>query len=96
MGAPMSRLRALFATEVVADRTTPYLIRSVLTGVGVFTFLFGTIGLQFLAPTRVEMILTLLLLATFAVASAALGHLVVIADLLERRAGPVADEPRVG
>lgn len=92
----MSRLRTLFAAEVVADRMTPYLIRSVLTGVGVFTFLFGTFGLQFLAPTRVEMILVLLLLTTFAVASAALGHLVVIADLLERQTGPVADERRAG
>ncbi|MBN9520437.1 hypothetical protein J0H58_18230 [bacterium] len=93
----MSRLRALFATQVIADRTTPYLIRSVLTGVGVFTSLFGTLGLQYLAPTRVEMILALLLLATFAVASAALGQLVVIADLLERPHAEVVAEPqRVG
>ena len=90
----MSRLRSLLTTAVVADRTVPYLIRNVLTGVGVFTFLFGVFGLQFLAPTRVEMILALLLLATFAVASAALGHLVVIADLLERRT--VADDTRNG
>ncbi|QDU20481.1 hypothetical protein [Urbifossiella limnaea] len=83
----MSRVRALFATTVVPERSTPRLIRGVLTGIGVFTFLFGVFGLQFLAPTRVEMVLALLLLATFAVASAALGQLVVIADHLERRGG---------
>ncbi len=82
----MSRIRTLLATPVIADRSTPYLVRAVLSCVGVFTFLFGTFGLQYLRPTRVEMILALLLLATFAVASAALGQLVVIADLLERQA----------
>ncbi len=93
----MPRLRALFATEVMADRTVPCLIRSVLTSVGVVTFLFGTFGLQYLGPTRVEMILALLLLATFAVASAALGQLVVIADLLERpHEEAVAEPQRVG
>lgn len=90
----MSRLRALLATTVIPDRSTPHLVRGVLTGVGVFTFLFGVFGLQYLAPTRVEMILALLLLATFAVASAGLGQLVVIADLLERRT--VADDSRTG
>ncbi|MFO0800779.1 MAG: hypothetical protein U0804_25210 [Gemmataceae bacterium] len=83
----MSRVRALFAATVVPARSTPHLIRGVLTGVGVFTFLFGVFGLQFLTPTRVEMVLALLLLATFAVASAALGQLVVIADHLDRRGG---------
>jgi hypothetical protein len=78
----MSRLRALLATPVFADATTPYLIRGVLTGIGVFTFLFGVFGLQFLAPTRVEMILALLLLGIFAMTAAGLGQLVVIADRL--------------
>lgn len=90
----MSRLRALLATAVVPDRSVPHVIRGVLTGVGVFTFLFGVLGLQVLAPTRVEMVLALLLLATFAVASAGLGQLVVVADLLERRA--VAENARNG
>lgn len=90
----MSRLRALLTTAVVPDRTVPYVLGNLLTGVGVFTFLFVTFGLQSLAPTRVEMILAMLLLATFAVASAGLGQLVVIADLLERRA--VADDARNG
>ena len=83
----MSRFRSVLATPVLADGTTPYLIRAVLTGVGVFTFLFGTFGLQYLAPTRVEMILALLLLGVFAMTAAGLGQLVVIADRLERRPG---------
>ena len=86
----MSRLRRLFTTPVVPEQSGPQLIRAVLTGVGVFTFLFGTFGLQYLGPTRVEMILALLLLGVFAMASAGLGHLVVIADLLERQAAPRA------
>jgi hypothetical protein len=90
----MSRVRTLLATTIVPERSVPQVIRGVLTGVGVFTFLVGVFGLQYLAPTRVEMILALLLLATFAVASAALGQLVVIADLLERRG--VADDTRNG
>jgi hypothetical protein len=90
----VSRLRRLFTTPLVAEHTTPQLIRAVLTGVGVFTFLFGTFGLQYLGPTRVEMILALLLLGVFAMASAGLGHLVVIADLLERQTEPrAAAEP---
>jgi hypothetical protein len=90
----MSRLRSLLTTAVIPDRSAPHLIRGMLTGVGVFTFLFGVFGLPYLAPTRVEMVVALLLLATFAVASAALGQLVVIADLLERRA--LADDVRTG
>ena len=90
----MSRLRRLFTTPLIPEHTGPYLIRAVLTGVGVFTFLFGTFGLQYLEPTRVEAILALLLLGVFAMASAGLGHLVVIADLLERQAAPrAAAEP---
>ena len=87
----MSRVRTLLAATVVPERSVPQVIRGALTGVGVFTFLFGVLGLQFLAPTRVEMVLVLLLLATFAVASAALGQVVVIAALIERRAE--ADAP---
>lgn len=83
----MSRLRQLFATPVWSDRAGAAGMRAVLTGIGVFTFLFGTYGLQYLGPTRMEAVLALLLLAVFAMMCATLGQVIVLVELLDGRAG---------
>lgn len=95
-GVAVPRIRALFATTVLPARSEPHLIRGVLTCVGVFTFLFGVLGMPFLAPTRVESIILLLLLAAVALLCATLGQAVVIAAHLESRAEPVPEPERAG
>lgn len=90
----MSRVRALLSTAVLSAGSEAYLVRGVLTGVGVFTFLAGVLILPALAPTRVELFILLLLLGVFALASAAVGQLAVVVYLLEKRAA--ADGERVG
>jgi hypothetical protein len=59
-------------------------IQAILTIVGVFTFLAGAMYLPSLGPTRVEMILTLLLLAVLALLCTAVGQLAVVIERLDR------------
>ena len=93
----MTLIRRILRTRVAPNLSGAAVLQAVLTGVGVFTFLFGTFGLQYLGPTRIEAILALLLLGVFAMTAAGLGHLVVIADLLERQTAPrAAAEPATG
>jgi hypothetical protein len=95
-GVAMSGVRRLFTTPLVTDLQGARLVRAILTGVGVTTFLFGTFGLQYLGPTRVEMILALLLLGVFAMTCAILGQAVVIAELLEGRTDLTPAAARAG
>jgi hypothetical protein len=97
----MTLLRRLFLTRVGPNLFGASVIELVLTTVGVFTFLAGVLYLPYLGPTRVEMILALLLLATVALLCHAVGQLAVIAERLERREvdnraaqGAAADRPR--
>jgi hypothetical protein len=86
----MTFLRRLFCTRVGPNLFGASLIAPVLTTVGVFTFLAGVLYLPYLGPTRIEMILALMLLATVALLCHAVGQLAVIAERLERRE---ADKP---
>jgi hypothetical protein len=81
----MSLLRRLFATRVGPDLFGAAVIQAVMTTVGVFTFLAGALYLPSLAPTRVEMILALLLLAAVALLCTAVGQLAVIIERLDKR-----------
>lgn len=90
----MSRVRALLTTAVLPTGAEPYLVRGVLTGVGVVAFLLGVLFLPALAPTRVELFILLLLLAVFALGCAAVGQLAVVVHLLEKRGA--ADGERFG
>ncbi|HYV39988.1 MAG TPA: hypothetical protein VE988_30160 [Gemmataceae bacterium] len=66
------------------------IIQPVMTSVGVFTFLAGVLYLPALAPSRVEMIGLLLLLAAVALLCHAVGLLTAI---LERLDGGVTNPP---
>ena len=81
----MAFLRRLFLTRVGPDLTGAAVIQPVMTGVGVFTFLAGVLYLPSLGPTRVEMIMILLLLAAVALLCHAVGQLAVIVERLDRR-----------
>jgi hypothetical protein len=81
----MTLLRRLFLTRVGPNLFGASVLQSVLTTVGVFTFLAGVLYLPYLGPTRVEMILALLLLAAVALLCHVVGQLAVIAERLERR-----------
>jgi hypothetical protein len=78
----MTFMRSLFLTHLFGDSV----IQWVLTAVGVFTFLAGVLYLPSLSPTRVEMILALLLLATVALLCHAVGQLAVVVERLDARA----------
>ena len=82
----MTRLRRLFFSRVGPDISSAAVIQPVLTAVGVFTFLAGALYLPSLGPTRIEMILALLLLAAVALLCTAVGQLTVIVERLERPA----------
>jgi len=81
----MTRLRRLFFTQVGPNIIGASVIQPVLTAVGVFTFLAGVLYLPSLGPTRVEMILALLLLAAAALLCTAVGQLAVVVEQLGRR-----------
>ena len=81
----MSALRRLLAKPVGPELFGAAVVRAVMTVIGVGTFLAGALYLPTLGPTRVEMILALLLLAVFAVGCATFGQLVVLVERLERR-----------
>jgi hypothetical protein len=80
----MTLLRRLFLTRVSPNLFGASVIQPVLTGVGVFTFLAGVLYLPYLGPTRVEMILAMLLLAAVALLCHGVGQLAVIVERLER------------
>ena len=89
----MTLLRRLFLTRVGPNLLGASVIEPVLTAVGVFTFLAGVLYLPYLGPTRVEMILALLLLAGVALLCHAVGQLAVIVERLERREANKPAEP---
>ncbi len=60
-------------------------IQMVLTSVGVFTFLAGALYLPSLHPTRLEMIVVLLLLAAVALLCTAVGQLAIVIERLDER-----------
>ncbi|HZZ80053.1 MAG TPA: hypothetical protein VFE62_16185 [Gemmataceae bacterium] len=74
----MRVLRRLFLTRLFGESVVP----GVLTAVGVFTFLAGVFYLPSLNPTRMEMMLALLLLAIFAMLCHAVGQLAVLIERL--------------
>jgi len=81
----MTLLRRLFATDVGPDLFGAAVIQTVMTIIGVFTFLAGALYLPSLGPTRVEMIVVLLLLAAGALLCTAVGQLTAVIERLERR-----------
>jgi drug/metabolite transporter (DMT)-like permease len=83
----MTLLRRLFLTRMGPDVFGASVIQSVLAIVGVFTFVAGTMYLPFLGPTRMEMILALLLLAVVALLCTAVGQLAVVIERLDARVG---------
>jgi hypothetical protein len=76
----MTLLPRLFLAPLASHLSGTTVISAVLTAVGVFTFLAGVLYLPRLEPTRVEMILALLLLASFALVCTAVGQLAVVID----------------
>jgi hypothetical protein len=77
----MTFLRRLFCVRLFGESVVP----GVLTAVGVFTFLAGVLYLPYLGPTRVEMILALLLLAAVAMLCHLVGQLAAVLERLDRR-----------
>ena len=81
----MARLRRLFLGRIGPDLGSAAVIQPVMTTVGVFTFLAGALYLPSLGPTRVEMIVVLLLLAAVALLCTAVGQLTAVLERLESR-----------
>jgi uncharacterized membrane protein YhaH (DUF805 family) len=81
----MAILRRLLTARIGPDVTAAAVIQPVMTIVGVFTFLAGALYLPSLGPTRVEMIVVLLLLAAVALLCTAVGQLAVVIERLDRR-----------
>lgn len=81
----MALLRRLLTARVGPDLSAAAVIQPVMTAVGVLTFLAGALYLPALGPTRVEMIVILLLLAAVALLCTAVGQLTAILERLDRR-----------
>jgi len=81
----MALLRRLFTARVGSDLCGAAVIQPVMATVGVFTFLAGALYLPSLGPTRVEMIVVLLLLAAVALLCTAVGQLTAVLERLESR-----------
>jgi hypothetical protein len=81
----MSPFRRLFLKGVGPDVFGASVIQPTLTLVGIFTFLAGVLYLPSIGPTRVELILALLLLAVFALLCTAVGQLAVVIERLNAR-----------
>ena len=81
----MAFLRRLFTARVGPDLCGAAVIQPVMMTVGVFTFLAGALYLPSLGPTRVEMIVVLLLLAAVALLCTAVGQLTAVLERLESR-----------
>ena len=84
----MARLTRLLSTRLFGESV----IALVFTSVGVFTFLAGVFYLPSLSPTRMEMILALLLLAAVALLCHGVGQLAVV---LERLSTLAADRTKL-
>lgn len=80
----MALLRRLFTSRIGPDLCGG-VIQPVMTTIGVFTFLAGALYLPSLDPTRVEMIVILLLLAAVALLSTAVGQLAAVIERLDGR-----------
>lgn len=76
----MTAIRRLFNSRVGPDLFGAAVLQPTLTAVGVFTFLAGALYLPSLGPTRVELILGLLLLAAVALLCTAVGQLAAIQE----------------
>src|SRR5947209_19017223 len=87
----MNLLRRLFLTRVGPDLLGASFLAPVFTVVGVFTFFAGVLYLPSLGPTRVEMILALLLLAIVALLCHAVGQLAVVIEHLQESANKSAE-----
>jgi drug/metabolite transporter (DMT)-like permease len=87
----MVTIRRLFTARVGPTLFGASAVQPVLTAVGVFTFLAGALHLPSLGPTRVEMILALLLLAAVALLCTAVGQLAAILERLEALGGKHAE-----
>ena len=84
----MGFLSRLFRARVGPDLSSASVIQPALAVVGVVTFLAGALYLPVLAPTRVEMIMILLLLASVALLCTAVGQLAAgVAHELRKRYG---------
>jgi hypothetical protein len=81
----MRLLRRIFLGRIGPEVGSAAVIQPVMTTVGVFTFLAGTLYLPSLGPTRVEMIVVLLLLAAVALLCHAVGQLAAITERLGGR-----------
>jgi hypothetical protein len=81
----MTLLRRLFTARVGPDLGSAAVIQPVMTSVGVITFLAGALYLPSLGPTRVEMIVMLLLLAAVALLCTSVGQLTAIQERLGRQ-----------
>lgn len=79
----MAALRRLFLTPVGPGLSRAAVIQPVLTVTGVGTFLAGALYLPALEPSRVELILVLLLLAAVALLCTAVGQLAVLVERLD-------------
>jgi hypothetical protein len=86
----MRLLRRIFLGRVGPELGSATVIQPVMTSVGVFTFLAGSLYLPSLTPTRVEMIAVLLLLAAVALLCHAVGQLAAIIERLNGRANKSA------
>ena len=82
----MTRLRRMFLARIGPDIFSAKVISPILTAVGVFTFLAGALYLPSLAPSRIELIMCLLLLAAVALLCTAVAQLAVVVERLETRA----------
>lgn len=82
----MHALRRLLSARVTPDWSAAAVVQTVMTTVGVVTFLAGVLYLPTLAPTRVEMFLLLLGLASVALLCTAVGQLAVVVERLDARA----------
>lgn len=81
----MTLLRRILFARFGPDTCGAAVIQPVLTFIGVFTFLAGVLYLPTLGPTRIEMILALLLLAIMALLCTAVGQLTAVLEKLEDR-----------
>ncbi len=81
----MAFLRRLCCSRIGPNIFGASVLQPTLTVVGVFTFIAGVLYLPSLGPTRVEMVLALLLLATVALLCTAVGQLAAVLERLEAR-----------
>lgn len=81
----MTALRRLLSARVGTTASAASVLQAVLTTVGVVTFLAGVLYMPALAPTRVEMFILLLGLATVALLCTAVGQLAVLVERLDAR-----------